>query len=92
MQSKHTKNDIDAEKVTIDYYALEQTAAFAFRELREQCNRYVTELYKPVIDETRIQLNAEWLANTARELSIAVDTYITILAARKDRKIKFTGI
>ena len=87
MTEKRTKHDLSANVVKIDYNALLETASIAFRLARDKVHKQLNELYDWNISNTSRSLTANWLADEAKNLAIATETYST-LAEGKTRGVK----
>jgi len=88
-----TKNDLSGNETKLDFEALVKTAAFATRELRQQVSRYDGKLSAALMDNdvTGIHVDAQWLADAARDLAIAADTYAALLGARSREEISIVN-
>lgn len=78
--NKFTKHDLSSNEVKLDYNSLFKTAGFAYGALLQELRRYIDDLgcIPQKESSAHYYLTAEYIADTATKLAIAVDTYYAL--------------
>lgn len=85
-----TKNQLDYERVVLDYEAMLKTASFAVRELANHSHKFLSEIIYSHFYENinALYLNASRLEDTSKELLIASETYVALKEGLKRKEIE----
>ncbi len=85
---EHTKHDLSADEVTLNYEALKETAGIALSQVREEIHRHLEIMYHVPLDASAMHHAADRLAVLGKQLAIASETYPALVEGESRSKVK----
>ena len=83
-------HDLSANTVRIDYPTLLKTAQIAVRGALMEVERRVSEVHNRRAGQS-VSLNAEWLAESADDLAVAIETLEALEAMKSRSELTWTN-